>query len=285
MNAHAAHHIDFHAFVEEYSSLAQGVSVAGRICPKCFGGRSNEGSLSVTRSDYTLLYKCHRAACDFAGKASVVGGGGGQQTVGDGARKRISGQDRYAALGRGRIPEGIRAWLAQKYHLSEYHFAKGGLSWTKDHSTGPVAGRLVMPVVDEGMTLYGYTARKLDDQPGPKTLSFFENKRGAWYFNPSSLDVIIVEDQLSAIRASKYINAVALMGTDIPEAVLNTLRDKAGKIFLALDKDAYRKSLKITMKNAARIKLTPIKVPKDLKDMNEHELIECLTKYGIKTPL
>lgn len=142
-----------------------------------------------------------------------------------------------------------------------------------------------MPVVDEGMTLYGYTARKLDDQPGPKTLSFFENKRGAWYFNPSSLDVIIVEDQLSAIRASKYINAVALMGTDIPEAVLNTLRDKAGKIFLALDKDAYRKSLKITMKNAARIKLTPIKVPKDLKDMNEHELIECLTKYGIKTPL
>lgn len=238
MNAHAEHYIDFHAFVREYESLAQGVSVSGRICPKCFGGRSNEGSLSVTRSDYTLLYKCHRAACDFAGKVAVVSGGGGQPTVEHRAGERISGQARYEALGRSRIPEGIRAWLAQKYHLSEYHFSKGGLSWTNRHSIGPIAGRLVIPVADENMSIYGYTARKLDEQAGPKTLSFFENKRGAWYFNPSSLDVIIVEDQLSAIRASKYLNAVAILGTDIPDAVLDILRDRAGKIFLALDKDA-----------------------------------------------
>lgn len=269
----------------EYASLANGVSLAGRICPRCHGGSSREGSFSITRQDNILLFQCHRAGCDLKGRLTVLGRPAGQPSGGERGGEKLSGQLRYEALGRGRIPEGVRAWLSKKYSLNEYHFSKGGLSWTTEHSSKPGQGRLVIPVADENMNIYGYTARKLDDQHGPKTLSFFENKRGSWYFNPTSMDVIIVEDQLSAIRASKYLNAVALLGTDIPDALLTILRDRAGKILLALDKDAYRKSLKTAMLCASRIKLTPVKVPKDLKDMNEYELIEFLSKQGIRTPL
>lgn len=130
-----------------------------------------------------------------------------------------------------------------------------------------------MPVFDESLEVYGFTARRLDEQKGPKTLSFLENSRGSWYPCSTSRKLIIVEDQLSAIRASKYVNAVALLGTDITDALLDILRDiDYTDVVLALDKDAYRKALKTAARLRNKLKMRVLKLHVDLKDLPEDRL-------------
>jgi DNA primase len=139
-----------------------------------------------------------------------------------------------------------------------------------------------MPTMDQDGDIYGYVVRKLDSQHGPKTLSIFGQNIGAWYACRDSDELVIVEDQLSALRASDYMNAVALMGTNLTEEVLRTIIDTPtySGVFLALDRDAFPTAIKIAHRVRPRLKMKVIKLPKDLKDMDESELTETLYDAG-----
>jgi hypothetical protein len=139
-----------------------------------------------------------------------------------------------------------------------------------------------MPVLDTAGYPYGYVARKMDDQPGPKTLSMIGQNQGCWYNCKGSKELLVVEDQISALRASEYVNTVALLGTTMTDDVIKSI--KAGQytgIFLALDPDAFPLSVKMAHLLKPHFKMKLIRLKKDLKDMDEDMLVNTLYHGGV----
>jgi hypothetical protein len=140
-----------------------------------------------------------------------------------------------------------------------------------------------MPVIDHSNETYGYVVRKLDGQVGPKTLSFLDNNRGAWYKCEGSDELLIVEDQLSALRASDYMNAVALLGVHMTDALVAAIKSgRYSGIFLALDADAFPTAIKLAHKMRPHFKMKVLKLPKDLKDMEEQQMVDTLWQAGVE---
>jgi hypothetical protein len=103
----------------------------------------------------------------------------------------------------------------------------------------------------------------------------------SWYKTSPSAPTVLVEDIPSSVRASKYMNAVALLGTGIGVARANEISNHAVRpICLALDQDATDLSFKWAKKYSllwGDVRVLPLK--KDLKDMDEEEL--CTTVTGV----
>lgn len=264
-----------------YGSLAEGLSVSGELCPACEGGRTGERSLSVSRVNHSLLFICHRAACALRGGVTVLGNGDVHEGLAAGRPVRLSGAERYRLTGKGPLPKGVSAYLETRYHLRQEDFARGELSWTREYS-GNNSGRLVMPVRDVASTMYGFVARRLDSDGGPKTLSFLEDTRGAWYHKAGSNGVLLVEDQLSAIRAAHHITTVALLGAVVSDSLLSALVKRGyDRVYLALDKDAYDKSIKQALRFRDKIRMRVPQLPCDIKDMPPAQVLEWLDKEEI----
>lgn len=51
--------------------------------------------------------------------------------------------------------------------------------------------------------------------------------------------------------------------------------------FIALDRDAYAKSIQYVMKFRSMIKLTPVSLSKDIKDMGIEEAVGLFKKLGV----
>jgi len=268
VNVSSEYGLHIEEIAREFGSSAEGISNRG-VCPACNGGSSRESSLTVSRTDHRLFFKCHRASCGFAGSTTVLGVGGVQEKRR--APERIGARDRYDSLGKGPLPRGVEAYLTRKYHLTAEHMAKGELRWTSDYSSAG-GGRLVLPVRDRNGEAYGFNVRSLDGQK-PKSLLFAENLRGSWYPAKTKVNkLLLVEDQLSAIRASDRINTVALLGSYLHPALVDTISKQAyDTVYLALDKDAYKTSIKIALEHPA-LKLQLPMLVRDLKDMGPHEL-------------
>jgi DNA primase len=145
---------------------------------------------------------------------------------------------------------------------------------------------VLMPVLDENGSVYGYSCRKYDTQEGPKTLSFVDGSKGCWYNGPvnaKAKQIIVVEDQLSALRASHYLNSVALLGTNLTDAALKVLKERQyDNVYLALDPDAFPVSIRMARRlREAGVSVAVLKLPKDIKNMNESELLEWLDKMNV----
>jgi hypothetical protein len=120
----------------------------------------------------------------------------------------------------------------------------------------------------------------------PKAISYFEDNvkaRIAWYHSMCEDVCVIVEDQISAMRiASLGFTSIAILGTNFyPEYVsdFNTWKSGECQYILALDPDAFTKSLKIARKWGPTFK-RPLRVAMlkcDAKDyLTDQELLEDL---------
>ena len=261
----------------EYGSLPVDVTAGGRLCPMCNGGSKSEGSLSVTRSPSGLLYVCHRNSCGFSGLVQLAGRAALSKTVAK--PQRADGRQRYQALRKGPLPSEVRAMLESKYGILPELQAHGLLRWTEDHSHSG-RGRVVFPIRDRLGNPYGYVARKFDDQPGPKSLTMAEDVCGSWYLN-HALDpdtILIVEDSLSALKASWFVNSVALLGTHASESTLKALKDGGyTNIFVALDADAFTSAIRMTAMMRPKFPgVRVLRLRKDIKDMQTNEVVELL---------
>jgi len=254
----------------EYADLSEGETRAGQECPSCHGGRTNERTLSVSRRNGTVRWFCHRASCGFKG-------------VSGGARAR-PGPDTQAASCRGvvgrqlvregeQLPEWVLNYLSTTYYLDSAAVQRASLSWDSSQE------RLVLPVYNEDGENTGAVLRSLSGAV-PKALTHAEDGAMAWYRNWQSDLLIIVEDQLSAIRASKYMNAVALLGTNLNEERAQVIaRMKFFRVLIALDKDARAVMMGHVIRHRGYFRLQPILIEKDLKDSREQELKEILGVY------
>lgn len=245
----------------EYADLPDGTTVSGELCPACGGGASKEGTLSVTRRNGSLLWNCYRATCSFRGAEA------GRYTGETGYTSKVSvrgATGRWIVDEAEQIPEDYRALLESRYRLTAIHTQRFRLGWHE--------GRLVLPVFSVNGEVRGCTLRSLTGQK-PKSLSHVETGAIAWYTNRSSRTVIIVEDQLSAIRCSDYANSVALLGTDLSQERMAEIRSSGMAPHLALDKDAYALAIKYAIQYRP---LPLLRLAKDVKDMTNEEAFALL---------
>ena len=97
----------------------------------------------------------------------------------------------------------------------------------------------------------------------------------SWYkWTRRSDTLLLVEDQVSAVRAARQFHVVALLGTTLSEAKVREIVYNHGydKVVLCLDKDATYKSISTTLRLRRTINGLLMKsMEKDVKDFTEEE--------------
>ena len=138
-----------------------------------------------------------------------------------------------------------------------------------------------MPVRDAQGAALGVMLRALDGRK-PKVISHTEQGATAWYTNLTAPGVIIVEDQLSALRASSFLTSVALLGTNLSDERVAEIR-KAGHrpVFLALDNDAIASAVKYVVKYRSTLPMQLVRLDKDIKDMDNEEADALFASLGV----
>lgn len=244
----------------EYTSLLDGENITGQLCPRCRGGGTNEHSFSVGRYGPKLLWKCHRASCGFSG-ISIIGKADSSY-VKPTLTRGLVGVQYYkdAEI----IPQEVASILENKYSLSKYNISILGWDSTKQ--------RVVLPVMDWEGNVVGSVLRS-EHGGVPKALSNTDPDAMACFTNSSSSDCIIVEDIYSAMRASTFINACALNGTNLNYSrVQNIANQKFNNCYLALDKDAFNKTIYYVKEYRSVTTMIPIYLSKDIKNMQTDEI-------------
>lgn len=254
----------------EYECMPDGTSQSGERCPACGGGDSQERSLSVTKEDGQLKWYCHRASCGFKGTDRTTSGTYGLSSRSVSVRRAV-GRDLHRTAQA--VPAEVQEVLSSRYSLTESHIARWGLGWDEQEQ------RLVIPVIGSNGEIKGAVLRSLNKQVIKKSISHTEEDAIAWYINerPTHKGVIVVEDQFSAIRFSDYSTSVALLGTNLNVARMQEIvGGHLAPVYLALDADAWRRTIEHVVKYRGICKMLPLKLPKDGKDMTNEEMEQFL---------
>lgn len=244
-------------------SLGENIRV---LCPACGGGNSRENSLSITlMGDGVLKWQCFRDKCTLkTGSTSHryrLQQGGLQVEK---KRKTFEGTTEE-------LRTRDKDWITVNWGITKPPF------W---YYTTEYGGRIAMSIRSPKFTHRGWVLRDIKGTARTKALTYVDDgEQGlSWYKGHPDSPTIIVEDVPSAIRASKYINAVALLGTGVGTDRAIEIGEYAPRpIIMALDQDATAQSFKIAHKHAllwGDVEIIPLK--KDLKDMEEKELCQLL---------
>ncbi len=236
------------------------------LCPKCDGGRSKEMSLSVYGSGEGIVkLRCWRASCGWFGLTMT-------DPTAELHRKHIKPPSVYREPTQPITGRNLGPMLTRRYGLQRDLI--DGHGWATDQD----ARTLVMPI----RCPYG-------GERGHVTRSFETNKRCYTYKATAQpwLDwwaggktIVIVEDCLSACRlAGLGYTAVALLGTGITVAQAQEIAAYAGQgrsVWLALDRDAFGKALKLASRHKHIVPLMPICLDEDIKNMKHDDDIHKL---------
>jgi hypothetical protein len=251
--------------VLEYSMLDDGTTSTGNVCPSCDGGANGDKSLAVTSTNGTLLWICYRASCGFKGVHSIGASAFGKRQKHE-TKKSKALLGKMYALRSHALPDEIKEYLASKYNLYNEDFSRAHLGWEENQK------RLVLPLLDVNGGCTGAALRSLSGAK-PKALTYAEPSQMAWYKNPTSTSLVIVEDQLSAIKASRYINAVALLGVNLNSDRARTIASEGfDNVYLALDKDALAISIKSAASLRSTLRVEVLSLQKDIKDMQDNDI-------------
>ena len=252
------------------NNLSEGESLRV-LCPACTGGSNAEKSLSLTRNE-GLVWQCFRAKCGLKGATHGAA--------------FSTGVEKVKPLWEGTLHE-IPTKVAERIEAKWGIVNPQNWYWTTDFG-----GRVAMSVRSPQDTHRGWVLRALANTDRAKALTYIEKGEGlSWYKTSPHAPTALVEDIPSSVRASIYMNAVALLGTGIGMARAQEISEFAPRpILLCLDQDATDQSFKWARKWSllwGDVKVLPLK--KDLKDLQEEELKEllnegetCTRKYNTK---
>lgn len=255
--------------VLNYSHLKEGEQVTGDLCPSCEGGATKEKSLSVTRRDGVLLWKCHRASCTFTGYD------GSPATAGEGGSAARAGRD-SVHVKTTPLDKATSRFLAAKYSIPTEDFGLAGCGWTGE-TAGRYSRRVCFPIFGPDSRKRGENYRSYEGAKPKSLINLFSEDAVAcsWYkWKRKSRTLILVEDQVSAIKMAPHCHSMALLGTNLSEAkVLEILyNDEYDKVFLVLDADATKEAILTQLKWRTRIKdLYVLGIEEDIKDMSDAE--------------
>lgn len=256
--------------------LPVGAQVSGQTCPYCERRGYSENSFSMERTNMGINYKCHRAKCGVSGFVRAAPTNSKRLPIAD----RVSGASKFATHLRSLSPvkAGIGDWMHQQWGWEAEHRRIADVQWSNS------ARRIALPIynIEErevGWTLRDTTGKEtiksmiLLTQPGALSMSYYKGKT-----NPKT--VIIVEDQASAVRASLYCSAVALLGVHFDgQRSARIQRLDPESVVFCLDKDAFARSVDYNTRFGGAFKKHRAVCPdKDLKNMKEDELVKFLSE-------
>jgi len=229
------------------------------ICPKCDGGSGKERSLDVRQEETGVMrLKCFRSSCEWYGI-----------TITDKNAQIQSKSMKQGRVFRDPIVPIVGA-MEQRLVL-DYGLIQDGY---REHRWGmnERGDQLVMPILDPYGNERGHVTRTFES---PKRCYTFKATAQPWldHWNVGADHTVIVEDCLSACRVAQLgYHAICLLGTSIsvPQAQ-EIARTANGLVTLALDNDAFLKSLSLVQRHSHIVQMRPILLTEDLKNMEEDE--------------
>ncbi len=251
---------------ETRKAVADPLYGARVMCPKCDGGSTRERSLSirsVDNNDGMLKLSCWRGTCGYWAYVLL-----------DGTFEWQGKQMREPSVYRDEIlpctPEQLEI-LVRDYGLDAELLGKRGWASTPD-------GALLIPIRGVYGSEMGHITRTLDKKKRVYTYkATAQSFLDVWYAHPDK-PWVIVEDCLSAARLIPCgLNAVALLGTNISSRDAKALAEiTSGRAYLALDNDAWDKSLKWANRHAHVLTMLPVPLNLDIKNMESDDDIKKL---------
>lgn len=243
------------------------------ICPKCGGGMEREKSLSVTLDeDGWLLWHCFRASCGLRGRRLMWGVVHGHQPSAKKLPQGFSG----ALVG---LPDPVLGWFWDKFGLGEK--VLDDLRW----KYAPERDRIYIPVSGPRGQYRGCILREWKNKLTPRNLVYKELRDEPfmyWLRDEGGGPPVIVEDAISAAKVwASGASAISLGGTHLSAHMVREILNYHNEAYLALDKDAYAKSVAYAGTFRGLIGLKLWKLEKDLKYEKEERIREAY--YGEAT--
>lgn len=194
--------------------------------------------LYVARTSNGYLFHCHNCAPAFSGRCRTSN------------NRRLSNRDLLSSQEvtkdesilslpedyTPRISDAGVAWL-MKYGITPDEIKRFKIGYS------PSANRVILPVYRDGALIF-WQGRALGEAK-PKYLSPHIKGDNKWFVNPSvtSTTVVLVEDVLSAIKVGRVSASIALLGSHIPNSILD-ICSQYDKIILWLDYDKRVEAVK-----------------------------------------
>lgn len=261
--------------------LNGGISSCRLDCYVC-GGRN---CLSISRMDGWIVYYCFRASCGIRGKVN--------DDLSIDALRNISSSTYYSSSSTSRqlSPSEKRVYeppihftsplqnskcysILRRYNLIDFY--------TKQPEViryDPKLDRLVFILRDYEGVIKGATGRSLSFDNIPRWYIYSRND-GCPFIPMGHVQgeapCILVEDCISACVLYPYIFCIGLLGTAIPDECITYLLPFS-RLYIALDDDATRKSLKLQKQLSVYKPTEIIPLKKDIKYFTKDEL-ETLIK-------
>lgn len=242
------------------------------ICPACLGGQSKERSFRLAEYPGRIVGSCFRASCGwrYFGNGDIEDTGPAAPVTNPyiGALSALGRADRDFFFGRYGNPD-----HAQQTDDGHYALPVRDVNHVE---TGVVIRR---PPPDAPLAQY----RTYGTLPKARTHRAVDAPLLAWYGQGHYVEpgptALLVEDQLSAIRASWFgnVTAVALLGTQLTRDKVSLLQRSVQHIVLALDADASALAFQHARDWGHAFKSFRVLVLKeDLKDAPLRDFVEAL---------
>jgi hypothetical protein len=183
-----------------------------------------------------------------------------------------------------KYPVKVQEWL-DKYGLTELELVRNEIQWSEDRQF------LIIPVIDHiSSKPIAYNCRYFGDDPKvPKYINEYPQGRAqttkfTFRCPPRMVlpSLVLVEDQISAIKVSRQASCVALLGTHIPTLLFHSIvlhgLSHSIPILVWLDPDKHTVSVKYSRLFRQYIRSYPILSDKDPKYYNDEEINGFISK-------
>jgi hypothetical protein len=205
---------------------------AGRyVCPKCSGGSDREASLSISLDAAGgVFWRCFRAMCGTAG---------GPRGAASPFALKPKREPRHFTRPIKQLTDAQTALLFAKFDSYALTTQVDGYSYWDDRFILGVYG-------PEGYNKRGVVAYSFNKKPKSLTYNERPDEPFIHYAGSPNKPHVIVEDWFSAekVAATGKARGVALMGTHLDQDMVTELtRAAIGPTYIALDRDAYTKTL------------------------------------------
>lgn len=202
------------------------------LCPVCNGGQSGEHKLRATRTHNGVLFVCLRASCGWRGFVAIDAEGVSKDTP-----PQRKSQPARPYDGQLRFDEQLNRLFLRAYK---------GFNWD-----GEYVGSRGLYWGDPGLVVYhcldfSGLARGHVTRDAKKVIRTFRSVPDVTMFSvyrgSARRPWVLVEDCISAMCCASWgYNAVALLGTNVPDEVIEYLRGE--EVIIYLDSDAQTRAL------------------------------------------
>jgi len=238
-------------------------------CPSCHGGQNNDKAFTVTRLDEGLVYNCFRGTCGLSGfvptrtRTPIL--------TGEVVPKEPTFTPRIYSDPTVGLTAEQYVFLQNKYGLSMSELVTMRLKYNPNRRS------FVFPIFNSeggcvGVVDRSYSGRK------PKSITYLEKDIPLMSF-PYQFKlrdkgpIYLVEDQVSAVKVSRYGRAVSLLGCALSTRGVHLLMKLTNKIVFALDGDVTPHAIRLRKKYGACFKeISVLHLANDPKDTDDETL-------------